>query len=137
MHGARNSPWNKILFALPSKNSERERERERAKKDWWNPIYKPMLRIPPLLDVTLSICASLFFSSLCLCCVCTCSLFVSFFYFLFFIFACSSPIYRGTKKQFFPILALNSSVQGAVWVSFSSIIPNFMVSLAPLFPLFK
>ena len=43
-----------------------------------------MMRIPPLLDVTLSIYASLFFFSLCLCCVCTCSLFVSFFYFLIF-----------------------------------------------------
>ena len=41
----------------------RERERYRKERDWWNPVYKPVLRISPLLYVSLSICASLFFLS--------------------------------------------------------------------------
>ena len=39
----------------------RKRERERY-IDWWNPIYKPVLRISPPLYVAPSVCASLFCS---------------------------------------------------------------------------
>ena len=136
MHGARNSPWNKILFALPRKNSEREREREQKMTD--EIPYTNLCCVFLLCLMLLSLSVPLSFSSLSVFAVCVLALSLClFFIYYFFFFACSSPIYRGTKKQFFPILALNSSVQGAVWVSFSSIIPNFMVSLAPLFPLFR
>ena len=134
MHGVRNSPWNPILFALPNKNyylREREREREREERDWWNPIYKPMLRIFPLLYIALSVFASLF-CSLCLCCVYICSLFLylpSFFSlpsFLFFFFLVSSSIYRVTPKKLFPYFSHNRSDRGAVFVSFFP--PQFLIS---------
>ena len=85
MHGVRNSPWNPILFALPNKNyylRERERERER---DWWNPIYKPVLCISPLLYVALFVCASLFCSlyvfAVCVFALFFCICLLSFFFF--------------------------------------------------------
>ena len=110
------------------------RERFWEEKDRWNPIYKPMLGILPLLDVTLSGRAFFFFLlSISLLCVCTCSLFV----YLPSFFCVCSPIYKGIEKQFSPFFAPNWSIHGAVWVSFSSTIPNFMVSRAPLFALFR
>ena len=39
----------------------RERERDREERDWWNPIYKSMLRNPPLLDVAPAAFFSLFY----------------------------------------------------------------------------
>ena len=60
----------------------RERERYRDERDWWNPIYKPVLCISPLLYVSLSICASLF-CSLYVFAVCVFALF--FYICLFFL----------------------------------------------------
>ena len=39
-----------------------EWERYREERDWWNPVYKSVLRIFPLFYVALSVCASLFCS---------------------------------------------------------------------------
>ena len=115
---------------------QRERERESKKGLMKSHIQTYAAYSSSAWCYSLYLCLSLFLLSLSLLCVYLLSLCVFFLFFILF-FACSSPIYRRTKKQFFPILALNSSIQGAVWVSFSSIIPNFMVSLAPLFPLFR
>ena len=124
-----------IICITKQKFRERERERESKKGLMKSHIQTYAAYSSSAWCYSLYLCLSLFLLSLSLLCVYLLSLCV--FYLFIYFFACSSPIYGGTKKQFFPILALNSSVQGAVWVSFSSIIRNFMVSLAPLFPLFR
>ena len=124
MHRVRNSPWNPILFALPNENyylrmRERKRERYREERDQWNPVYKPMLRISPLLYVayfSFALCCSLylclsFLFSLCLCCVCICSLFLylpSFF--------------------LFPLVLFILLVEGSLFIEkFEKLLPPFFV----------
>ena len=77
--GTSHETWSYLHYQAKIQIWEWGRERFREEKDRWNPIYKPMLHIPPLLDVTFSIRASLFFFSLCLCCVCVLALFFFFF----------------------------------------------------------
>ena len=138
MHRVRNSSWNPTLFVLPNKNYliwERGRERYTEERDWWNPIYKPMLRNPPLLRVAL--CLFFFFLFfLSLLCVCNCSLFVFPLLPFFFNLCMPLSIYREIPKKLFPYFSLNWSDDGAVFVSFSSIPPNFMLSRHPLFSFF-
>ena len=81
------------------------RERFREEKDRWNPIYKPMLHIPPLLDVTFSIRASLFFFSLCLCCVCVLALFFFFFVSPFLFHVCDSLYSQKNSKETVPLFS--------------------------------
>ena len=100
-----------------------------------------MLRIPPLLDVTLSVLPLFFFFSLCHCSVCVLSLFLcislALFFFFFFLFPCVPfSIYREIPKKLFPYFSLNWSDHGAVFVSFPSTTPNFMLSRHPLFSFF-
>ena len=66
---------------------EWRRERDREERDWWNPVYKLVLRISPLLYVAFSVCASLF-CSLYVFAVCVFALF--FYICLFFFFPPSS-----------------------------------------------
>ena len=86
-----------------------------------------------LMLLSLAVPFFFFLLSISLLCVCTCSLFV----YLPSFFCVCSPIYKGIEKQFSPFFAPNWSIHGAVWVSFSSTIPNFMVNRAPLFALFR
>ena len=84
------------------------RERDREERDWWNPIYKPMLHNPPLLDVALSTCASLFYSLFVFAvCVYLLSFCVSAFFFLFFFFFCTCPLqFIEELRSSFPLLLL-------------------------------
>ena len=101
-----------------------------------------MLRIPPLLDVTLSVLPLFFFFFLCLYSVCVLSLFLCislalFFFFCLVLFPCVPlSIYREIPKKLFPYFSLNWSDHGAVFVSFPSTTPNFMLSCHPLFSFF-
>ena len=136
MHGVRNFPWIPILFALPSKISNlrmREREILRRKGSMKSHIQTYAGYSSSAWCYSLWPCLFFFLLSISLLCVCTCSLFV----YLPSFFCVCSPIYRGIEKQFSPFFAPNWSIHGAVWVSFSSTIPNFMVSRAPLFALFR
>ena len=67
----------------------------RRERFWTDQI--PYTKLCSLFDVTLSIRASLFFSSFCLCCVCVIALFLYFrlsLCFFFFSFVCPPSIYR-------------------------------------------
>ena len=84
------------------------RERDREEMNWWNPVYKPVLRISPLLYVALAVCASLF-CSLCLFYVCICSLFLYLPFFSslrppFFYWCVPLSIYREIPKKLFLVL---------------------------------
>ena len=101
-----------------------------------------MLRISPLLDVALSVCASLFcLLSMPLPCVCALLSFcISAFFpfspaFLFFLCVLPSYFIEGSREAV-PYSSLNWSDHGAVFVSFSSTMPNFMLSHDPLFSFF-
>ena len=135
MHGVRNSPWNPILFALPRKIQIWEWGRERfwEEKDWWNPITN-LCCIFLLCLMLLSLCVPLFFFllSMSLLCVCTCSLFVFLPSFSFFFLCVPLSIYREIPKKLFHYFSLNWSIHRVVFVSFSSITPNFMFSRDPL-----
>ena len=87
------------------------RERFWEEKDRWNPIYKPMLGILPLLDVALSTRASLFYSLFVFAvCVYLLSFCVSAFFFLFFFFFfffCTCPLqFIEELRSSFPLLLL-------------------------------
>ena len=119
---------------------ERERERDREERDWWNLVYKPVLRISPLLYVVLAVCASLF-CSLCLFYVCICSLFLyqPFFSSLrppFFYLCVPLSIYREIPKKLFLALLSTDQIMEQFLSVFSCTTPNFMFSRDPLFSLF-
>ena len=98
-----------------------------------------LLRISPLLDVALFVCASLFcLLSMSLPCVCALALFFLFHFFSspFFSFVYPS-IYREIPKKLFPYFSLNWSDHGAVFVNFSSTAPNFLLSRDPFFSFFS
>ena len=141
MHRVRNSLWNPIL-----KIQIWEWERElyfREENDWWNLIYKPMLGILPLLDITLSIRVFFFSLSFFLSIVFAVCVLTLFFYicllfsFSFFSFVCTPSIYREIPKKLFPYFSLNWSDHGAVFVNFSSTAPNFLLSRDPFFSFFS
>ena len=82
-------------------------------RDRWNLIYKPMLCIPPLLDVTLSVPASLFPSLyVFVVCVYLLSFFCLSFFFHFFSLLKAPLIYKETRKPFSPIFSVNWSNHG-------------------------
>ena len=124
-------------ICITKKNSDlRMREREiLRRKGLMKSHNKPMLRIPPLLVVTLSVRAflSFFLLSMSLLCVCTCSLFVFLPSFSFFFLCVPLSIYREIPKKLFHYFSLNWSIHRVVFVSFSSTTPNFMFSRDPLF----
>ena len=106
--------------------SEGERDFENKRTD-----EIPYTNLCSLLDVTLSICASLLFS------LYVFAMFVYLLLSLLFFFLVSSSIYRETPKKLFPYFSLNWSDHGAVFISFFfSTTPNFMFSRDPLFSLF-
>ena len=136
MHGARNSPWNKILFALPSKNSEREREREQKRTDEIS--YTNLCCVFLLCLMLLSLSCVSFFSSLYVFTLCVYFLFLCILLALFFVLFPCVPlsIYREIPKKLLPYFSLNWSDHGVVFVSFPSTTPNFMLSRHPLFSFF-
>ena len=102
-----------------------------------------MLRISPLLDVAISVCASLFLSSLYVfaVCVCTCSLFVSLLSFLFlpffFSLACL-PLFIERFQRSCSLIFLSTDQMMEQFLSvFSSTAPNFMLSRDPFFSFFS
>ena len=106
--------------------------------DWWNLIYKPMLGILPLLDITLSVRVSLFllfFSLSIVFAVCVLAFFFLYLpsFFFFSPFVCTPSIYGEIPKKLFPYFSLNWSDHGAVFVSFSFTTPNFLLNRCPLF----
>ena len=114
---------------------ERRREKYREERDWWNPVYKPVLRISPLLYVT--VCASFLFWSLCLCCVPLLSFSISAFFFfsslvlLFFFFLCVTlSIYREIPKKLFPYFLSTDQLMEQFALVFLSTTPNFVFSRA-------
>ena len=80
---------NPICFTKQKLLFENERERDREERDWWNSVYKPVLRISPLLYVALAVCASLF-----------CSLYV-FAVCLFALFFCICLFFSSLRPPFF------------------------------------
>ena len=114
---------------------ERERERDKEERDWWNPVYKPVLRISPLLYVALSVCASLF-CSLYVFAVCVFALFFCIclffslpsvlFFFFFLLVRASLSIYREIpKKLFLVILSTDQIMEQFSSVFFS---PQLLIS---------
>ena len=70
----------------------------RRERFWTDQI--PYTKLCSLFDVTLSIRASLFFSSFCLCCVCVIALFLYFrlsLCFFFFFLSCVLPLFIDSK----------------------------------------
>ena len=124
MHRVRNSLWNPIL-----KIQIWEWERElyfREENDWWNLIYKPMLGILPLLDITLSVRVSLFFlflffSLLSLLCVYLLSFSISAFFFLFLFFPlCVPPLFIERFQRSCSLIFLSTD---QIMEQFSSVFP--------------
>ena len=122
---------------------ENEGERDLEKKRTNKIPYSNLCCVFLLYLMLLSLSCLSFFSSLymSLLCVCTFSFFVylvsPFFFLLFFLFPCVPlSIYREIPKKLFPYFSLNWSDHGAVFVSFPSTTPNFMLSRHPLFGFF-
>ena len=147
MHRVRNSLWSPILFALPSKNSDlRMRERyiflrrkwlmkshiqtyARYSSSAWYYSLCPCLSFFSFsffLSIVFAVCVLTFFFYICL-----------LFSFSFFSFVCTPSIYREIPKKLFPYFSLNWSDHGAVFVSFSSTAPNFLLSRDPFFSFFS
>ena len=109
---------------------ERERKEER---DWWNPIYKPVLCISSLLYVALSVCASLF-CSLYVFVVCVFALFFCICLFFplpsvlfFFFYLCVPPsIYREIPKKLFLVLLSTDQIMEQFLPFFFS--PQLLIS---------
>ena len=98
------------------------RERFWEEKDRWNPIYKPMLGILPLLDVTLSGRAFFFFFSLFLCSVCVLDLFLCI-YLPFSV--CALQFIKELRSSFPLFLLLTDQFMGL----FESVfLPQFLTS---------
>ena len=116
MHRVRNSPWNPIVFALPSKNLDlrmREREIQRRKGSMKSHIQTYAAYSSSAWCYSLYPCLSFSFS-LCLCCVCVylLSFFCLSFFFHFFSLLKAPLIYKETRKPFSPIFSVNWSNHG-------------------------
>ena len=111
MHRVRNSPMklDPICITKQKFRFENEGERDFEKKRTDEITYTNLCY---LLDVTLSIRASLFFSSFCLCCVCNCSLFVFLLPSSSFLLVEGSLFIEKFEKLFPPFLFLNWVVNG-------------------------
>ena len=107
-----------------------------------------MLRISPLLDVALSVCASLFcLLSMPLPCVCALlsfciSAFFPFFFsclsrpFFFFFFACLPLFIERFQRSCSLIFLSTDQIMEQFLSVFSSTAPNFMLSRDPFFSFF-
>ena len=124
---------NPICFTKQKLLFENERERDREERDRWNSVYKPVLRISPLLYVALAVCASLF-CSLYVFAVCLFALFfcIRLFFsslrppFFFFYLCVPLSIYREIPKKLFLILLSTDQIME----QFSSIFfsPQLLIS---------
>ena len=127
---------NPICFTKQKLLFENERERDREERDWWNPVYKPVLHISPLLYVALVVCASLF-CSIYVFVVCVFALFFCICLFFFFFHLCVLlSIYREIPKKLFLVILSTDQIMEQLLSVFSSTTPNFMFSRDPLFSLF-
>ena len=112
--------------------NEGERDFEKKRTD-----EIPYTNLCSLLDVILSIRASLLFSLYVFAIyvlalfLCLCLLFLSSFFFFFLSYVL--PLFIETPKELFPYFSLNWSDHGTVFANFSSTIPYSMLSHEPLF----
>ena len=116
---------------------ERDLEKKRTDKiPYSNLCYVFLLYLMLLSLSCLSFFSSLYVFALCVYFLSFCVSRQPFSFFLFLFMCVPLSIYREILKKLFPYFSLNWSDHGAVFVSFPSTTPNFMLSRHPLFSLF-